>query len=331
MVNDFLPNIRGLVSHELKEKGESQRRIATLLGITQARVSYYLRRKKTQFASELAEKFGISLGDITSYSKLLAEDATRSQTDGIFTLYSVWKNLLFNGMVCSIHQRESGVSADCAVCMELFKPQRELGKVTDREAEDIQVIHEISQAISLLENSAYFPSIMPEVSVNIAMARNNPLTTRDVAAIPGRINKIHGRAKALVLPEFGASNHMSRVLLLANSKDSRLRSVINVKYDVRVDAILRELGIPMRYTFSGKGARTMGSGNAGAYHDAVLLRLSQVKIPEEPNVSTLALIDRGSEGVEPMTYLAGAKATDLGHVALKIAKEYFTREHFKRA
>src|SRR5208283_1112601 len=100
MVNDFLPNMRGLVSHELHEKGESQRRIALLLGITQARVSYYLGKRRTQFSSELATKFGISQSDIANYSKLLAEDATRSQTDGIFTLYSIWKNLLFTGMIC---------------------------------------------------------------------------------------------------------------------------------------------------------------------------------------------------------------------------------------
>ena len=322
MVNDFLPNMRGLVSHELHEKGESQRRIALLLGITQARVSYYLGKRKTQFSSELATKFGISQSDIANYSKLLAEDATRSQTDGIFTLYSIWKNLLFTGMICAAHQKESHVPSDCSVCMEIFKPPREALKFSDQESEDMQIIHEISQAISMIESSVYFPSIMPEVSVNIAMSRSNPKTTRDVAAIPGRINRIHGRAKAFVLPEFGSSNHMSKVLLLANSKDKDLRSVLNIKFDESIGKVLDELGLPKRFTTMGKGSQGMSGGKAMSGDDAVLLRLAQVSLAHGEGVSTIALIDRGSKGVEPMTYLIGKKATDLSQVALKIAQNY---------
>ncbi|MGA2874977.1 MAG: thiamine-phosphate synthase family protein [Nitrososphaerales archaeon] len=322
MVNDFLPNMRGLVSHELHEKGESQRRIALLLGITQARVSYYLGKRRTQFSSELATKFGISQGDIANYSKLLAEDATRSQTDGIFTLYSIWKNLLFTGMICAAHQKESGVQSDCSVCMEIFKPPRENMKFSDQESEDLQVIHEISQAISMIESSVYFPSIMPEVSVNIAMSRNSPKSTRDVAAIPGRINRIHGRAKAFVLPEFGCSNHMSKVLLLANSKDSIFRAVLNIKYDESVGKVLDELGLPRRFTSMSKVPSGISSGKTMTGDDAVLLRLSQVKVAHGEEDSTIALIDRGSDGVEPMTYLIGKKATDLSQIALKIAQSY---------
>jgi XRE family transcriptional regulator, thiamine biosynthesis regulator len=325
MVNDFLPNVRGLVSHELHEKGESQRRIALLLGITQARVSYYLGKRKTQFSLELATKFGISQNDIASYSKLLAEDAMRSQTDSIFTLYSIWKNLLFTGMICAAHQKESNVPSECSACMELFKPPRETLEFSDQESEDLQIVHEISQAISMLESSVYFPSIMPEVSVNIAMSRTNPKTARDIAAIPGRINRIHGRAKAFVLPEFGSSNHMSKVLLLANSKDPDLKSVLNIKYDDAIGAALDDLGVPKRFTIAAKVPRGTPSGNLNI-DDAVLLRLSQIILSDQKNVPVVALIDRGSEGVEPMTYLIGSKATDLCHIALKIAQNYSVKK-----
>ena len=327
MVNEFLPNIRGVVSHELSENGESQRRIAVLLGITQARVSYYLRHKKSQFISELSSKFGASSGDVANYAKLLAEDATRSQTDGIFTLYSIWKNLLFNGMACATHQKESDISADCSVCMELFKPTRDPGELTDKDAEDMQVIHEISQAISMLESSVQFPSIMPEVSVNVAMSRSEPKSPRDIAAIPGRINKIHGRAKALVLPEFGASNHMSKVLLLANSREPEFKSVINIKYDDIIGEVLQDLGVPKRFTTSSKAHRVSYLSKTSEDQDPVLTRLSQVRISREAGAAAVALIDRGSEGVEPMTYLLGSEATELGQLAIRIAHSYSSLEH----
>ncbi len=322
MINDFLPNMRGLVSHELHEKGESQRKIALLLGITQARVSYYLARKKTQFSAELASKFSISQNDIASYSKLLAEDARRSQVDSIFTLYSIWKNLLFSGAICVIHQKESSVSHDCAVCMEIFKPQREIAQLPDQESEDMEIMREISQAVSMIEDSVYFPSIMPEVSVNIAMSRRNPKTTRDVAAIPGRINRIHGRAKAFVLPEFGCSNHMSNVLLLANSKIPDFRAALNIKYDESVGNALDELNLPKRFTSTGKSGHSVSA--IRGIDDPVLIRLSQVKLGSDQQASTIAVVDRGSEGVEPMTYLIGKKVTDLAQIALKIAQLYST-------
>ncbi|MDG6906137.1 MAG: hypothetical protein JRN20_10175 [Nitrososphaerota archaeon] len=325
MVNDFLPNVRGLVSHELHDKGESQRRIAMLLGITQARVSYYLRRRKSSFVSELTTKFGITQNDVVNYSKLLAEDASRSQTDGIFTLYSIWKNLLFTGMICAVHKKDSNVSHECSVCMEVFKPARDSSEVSTQQSEDFQILKEISRTITMIESSVYFPDIMPEVSVNVAMARRNPKTTRDVAAIPGRINRIHGRAKALVSPEFGSSNHMSNVLLLVNSRQSEFRSVINIKYDDVVGRILDDLHLAKRFTNAYKNNGSDSSKVGMSDDDAVLLRLSQTSLECKEGLSLVAIVDRGSEGVEPMTYLIGKRAMEVGQVALKIAEAYSLR------
>lgn len=316
MMNDFLPNMRAMVSHDLYERGESQRKISQLLGITQARVSYYLRRRKAQFSSELSSKFGISAVDLQNYSKLLAEDVERSRTDGIFTLYSIWKNLLFNGIMCATHQKESDVPADCSVCMQIFKPV--LGKEATGAivSEDTEIIRDITRGVSLLESSVYFPNIMPEVSVNIAMSRAVPKTISDVAAVPGRVNKIHGRAKAFVMPEFGSSRHMSKVLLLANSKEAEFRAVMNISYDESISEVLDRLGIPKRYTIFPKAQRAFSD------EDPVIRRLAQLRLIHEENSSTIAVVDRGSEGVEPMTYLLGSSASNLAQTALKIAREY---------
>ncbi len=104
MVSEFLPNMRGLVSHELHESGRKPAQDRSLLGITQARVSYYLGIKKGRFVSELASKFALSQSEVQSYGRILSEDVRRSEVDGIFTLYSIWRNLLFTGGACSIHQ-----------------------------------------------------------------------------------------------------------------------------------------------------------------------------------------------------------------------------------
>src|SRR5208283_2033395 len=127
--------------------------------------------------------------------------------------------------------------------------------------------------------SAAFPSIMPEVSVNIAMSRKAPKSSRDVAAIPGRINRIHGRAKALMLPEFGSSKHMSNVLIIMNAKDSSVNSVLNLKYDKSVDKVIIALGITRIFTQEPddrKEGRTPGL----SAEDPVVQRLSRTVIPK---------------------------------------------------
>jgi predicted fused transcriptional regulator/phosphomethylpyrimidine kinase/predicted transcriptional regulator len=325
MVSEFLPNMRGLVSHELHDRGESQRKIATLLGITQARVSYYLGIKKGRFVSELASKFALSQSEVQSYGRILSEDVRRSEVDGIFTLYSIWRNMLFTGGACSIHQEKMGVSSDCSVCMELHRPYREGSPSGNEETEDSKILREVSDATALIESSAAFSGIMPEVSVNIAMSRKAPKSSRDVAAIPGRINRIHGRAKALMLPEFGSSKHMSNVLIILNSKDPSINSVLNLKYDKSVDKIIAALGIARIFTQAepngGKESRAPPSLST---KDPVVDRLSRTMIPKHllSSASPFAIVDRGSAGVEPMTYLVGRKATDVAQSALKIAHDY---------
>jgi XRE family transcriptional regulator, thiamine biosynthesis regulator len=326
MTKYFLPNIRGLVAHELDERGESQRRIASILGITQARVSHYLSNKKSVYHADLLKRFATSQAELEGFARILGDDASRSQVDGIFTLYSIWKNMLFNGNVCAIHQKESSISKDCSVCMDLHRPQTSSSKEAVLRDEESNILRELSEAVSSIESSSQFPQIMPEVSVNIAMCKEDPKSKRDVAAIPGRINKIHGRAKSFVFPEFGSSNHMSNVLLLFKSKSNYIKSVMNLRYDEFLGRSLSSLGVrkflTREKTSGQKNHRNQAEQVSG--DQVVLQRLAEVRIPEsisEAN-SPFAVIDEGSEGLEPITYLFGARATELSEVALKIAHAY---------
>ena len=327
MVDYFLPSMRGIVAHELNERGHSQRRIASELGITQARVSHYLSNKKTSYYGDLAERFGTNQAELEGFARILSDDVSRSQVDGIFTLYSIWKNMLFNGDICAFHQRKSTISKECSVCMDLHRPPRESWITKDSKEEDYAILHTLSEAVAQIESSPLFPTIMPEVSVNIAMCRVNPQSKRDVAAIPGRINKIHGRAKAFVLPEFGSSNHMSKVLLLFNSKSDYIKSVLNLRYDESLESALTLVGLRKIMT---KERTRPQRKNADSLEvppsndEIVLQRLARVVLSESflKNRVPFAVVDLGSEGLEPITYLFGSTATELSQLAVKICYAY---------
>jgi XRE family transcriptional regulator, thiamine biosynthesis regulator len=328
MTKYFLPDMRGIVAHELGERGTSQSKIASILGITQARVSHYFSNKKSLYFSNLSKRFGTSPAELEGFARILADDSSRSQVDGIFTLYSIWKNMLFNGEVCGIHQSESSISKECSVCMDLHRSQTDSSMGTSSKEEESIILRDLSDAVTMVESSSQFPQIMPEVSVNIAVCKGDPKSKRDVAAIPGRINRIHGRAKAFVLPEFGSSNHMSNVLLLFNAKSNYIKSVMNLRYDESLGISLSSLAVRKIPTLGKRRLRKDRSYNSEfqSPDQEILERLSRIKIPESISSidSPFAVIDEGSEGLEPITYLFGARATELSQLALKIAQAYFS-------
>lgn len=323
MVDDFLPNMRAIVAYELHEEGQSQRRIGSFLGITQARVSHYLSKRKSFYYEKLTRSFGISEGELEGFAKILSEDASRSQVEGIFSLYSIWKNLLFQGRICSLHQKASSIPQDCSVCMELHKPQAETP--TGRPASDYSLLRDMSEAISLIERSPLFPAIMPEVSVNIAACRKRPDSKREIAAIPGRINRIHGRAKAFAQPEFGSSNHMSNVLIIFNGKSEHIKSVMNLTCDESIEKCIFLNKVPK---FTTKAQDTKSKKTAVPVltpEQRVLKRLAEVRIPaswSKKLPSPFAVVDLGSEGLEPITYLFGSDPLEVAQLALKLALTY---------
>jgi XRE family transcriptional regulator, thiamine biosynthesis regulator len=121
-----------------------------------------------------------------------------------------------------------------------------------------------------------------------------------------------------VLPEFGCSKHTSQVLLIFHSKNEKLRAGMNIKWDNGVGKVLDELNIPRITTSQVKRS----SGTFEPLSDLVLQRLAACRIPDTSRNPVLAIIDRGSEGVEPMTYLLGESANEIANIAAKIAHMY---------
>jgi XRE family transcriptional regulator, thiamine biosynthesis regulator len=296
MVQEFLPAVRMLVARELEAQGFAQSKIAYMLGVTQPSVSLYLRAEKKRAYSTL-ETFRVSREDADSYVALLAEDVKRSPVDAVSTLSAFWTGLLGSGSVCSRHREQYTQLVDCDVCMKEYARERP-GKS--------EIIEEVSDAVRSLESSETFVKVMPEVSVNLACAAASAASPADVVAIPGRIVRVGGRAKALLPPEYGASRHLSRVLLLARKVMPDVRACINLRYDPKVGRILKRLRL-----------RTAQIGDyvspAGDPTVEALKKLSQGRTPFD------ALVDTGGNGVEPNLYLFATGAREAAILALRIS------------
>jgi len=301
MANLFLPSIRQLVASELRARGMSQNGISALLGVTQASVSIYLNSDRERAYGTLA-KLSLPRKGADRAAAQLADALQTGPEDGVRVLSAIWMGMLGTGSVCPAHRSMYPSLADCGFCLE------EYGKL----AGDVTgTVAEVSGAVKLLENSPEFPAVMPEVSVNIACAAGDAVGPSGVIAVPGRIVKVHDRARAMLPPEAGASAHMSRVLILARRARKELRAVINLRYDRRMAAVVRSQGLKSLTLVEHLGRR--GDDPTAEAFERLLKASSR---PFD------VLIDEGGSGIEPNIYVFAEGAREAARIAIGLARAY---------
>jgi len=304
VVDSFLPSMRGLVAHELRRRRMSQGRIASILGITQPAVSQCLSKSAGSHRRRLKE-LGVEEQEVDRYVSILCEDILRSPIEGVQTFLSICRGLLSRGYLCAAHRRRAPFLTRCDACM------RALGttKVDDAKG---AILDQLERAARMISVSPFFTTIMPEVSVNLVMAMEGTASEGEVAGFPGRIVRVKGRAQATMPPEFGASHHMAQMLLTAMSFDPEVRAAINVKYDPKIEAALAEMGL--------EAGRTIRVDSATGGNDLVVA--SFAKLGEAKGSIPPVVVDEGSKGLEPMTYLFGRDATSVAERGMALARLY---------
>jgi predicted fused transcriptional regulator/phosphomethylpyrimidine kinase/predicted transcriptional regulator len=301
MTDSFLPSMRKMVALKLRDQGFSQGRIASMLGVTQASVSLYLKRGGRRQLP--LDALGVSSDEAELYASLLAEDLKKDPVYAVNTLYSIWSDILGRGAMCSTHRSQYPILAKCDMCMSVF-PGRAHGS-------EGGAIEQVAEAVRAIEGSSIFVKVMPEVSVNIAYAGPNASSVREVVAVPGRIVRVRGMPRSFMRPEFGASTHLAGILLAVKSHDHSVRGAMNLRYDGKMERALASQDIRHVTLDPSQASRT----------DADLLASLDEKLRDTPGPIE-AIVDRGGPGIEPGLYLFGADASRVAQIGLRLARAY---------
>jgi predicted fused transcriptional regulator/phosphomethylpyrimidine kinase/predicted transcriptional regulator len=301
MVDTFLPALRQLVARELRSQGFSQGKISRLLGITQASVSLYFSSSPERAYSSL-KSLAVGRDEADRYAALLSEDVKRSALYAQETLATTWRSLLSSGKACELHRERYPALADCDICMRDFGSTRAVGS---------DAIGEVSDAVRALESSPSFASVMPEVAVNIAYAPTGSETTDDVVAVPGRIVRIRNRVRVAQEPEFGASKHLAKMLLLVQKRRKDTGACINLRYDARIARALKKLGLR---SISIGGYPPSPSG------DPTVIALTNRLLSSA--IGFDAVVDTGGKGIEPNVYLFAKGAREVADLAIRVSRLY---------
>jgi predicted fused transcriptional regulator/phosphomethylpyrimidine kinase/predicted transcriptional regulator len=295
---DFLRAVRASVAWSLKKEGFSQTEISSKMGLTQAAVSKYLSQPLTK--TRLA-------GEIDHLSKKLTEmiKTNESNTDKIvLEICSTCMHSRLGSTLCEMHQDKvpSLRVANCQVCTQI------LGGRDDNLAERAIVIGDIFEALRTIEQSESFQIIVPQVRANFVVCNKNAQTVKDVAGVPGRITIIDGHARALISPQFGASQHTAELLLHAKSTWHRVRACLCVSGRNEVVKLASKYGFQVV---------SMEEPESSASKIIMSLKKTN-KIPGQ-RTAFPAIHIPGGIGVEPILYLFGPSAKELGERSLRIS------------
>jgi thiamine-phosphate diphosphorylase len=101
------------------------------------------------------------------------------------------------------------------------------------------VMGDVCLAVSDLQKCRDFSRLMPEVRVNIVYALPGAKSSREVAAIDGRITVVNGLPHASGLPGWGVSDHMARMIIEARRCNKDVSAGINFKCDKLIMAVVK--------------------------------------------------------------------------------------------
>jgi hydroxymethylpyrimidine kinase / phosphomethylpyrimidine kinase / thiamine-phosphate diphosphorylase len=183
-----------------------------------------------------------------------------------------------------------------------------------RDADRHRVIQALRSAfLSLRERKV--GHLFPEVQSNLGYALPDPQGPADVAAFPGRLVRLGREVMTVSDPEFGASQHIARIILTAIRFDSSLRSAMNVRFSEEILAKARKAGLRLgHFDRREEPARLRRrEGSSLSWGVERVLKESK-KIPD-------LIYDRGDVGKEPMVRVLGRDPADVVKKILAIADE----------
>ncbi|MDZ5811044.1 thiamine-phosphate synthase family protein [Halorubrum sp. AD140] len=288
VVDEFLPTVRSMLAEDLRDRGFTQREVADALGISQSAVSKYAH------------------GDVARHERIVADERVRDLVDrvgeglaagdlspvaALVEIEVLIRRLEEGDLLAELHEEAMPALADADVEFSVHDPDSGL-----RERE--RVLGSVRRGLRTLTNASGFAALIPNVGANVAECLDDARTIDDVAAVPGRLVDVKGRAMVPGEPEFGVSEHVATVLLAAREAGATARGAVNVRYDPDTVEALAE------------SHSTVEFDAERPTREAVAAAVAAADLPPGEEAGALVLYQTGAVGVEPIVYVLAPTAAD---------------------
>ncbi|GAB7008222.1 thiamine-phosphate synthase family protein [Halorubrum trueperi] len=303
VVDEFLPTVRSMLAEDLRERGFTQREVADALGISQSAVSKYahgdVARHERIVADarvrELVDRIGegLAAGDVTPVAALVEIEVLIRQLEE-------------GDLLAELHEEAMPALSAADVEFAVHDPDSGL---RDRE----RVLASVRRGLRTLTNASGFAGLIPNVGANVVECLDDAATVDDVAAVPGRLVDVKGRAMVPGEPEFGVSEHVATVLLAAREAGSTARGAVNVRYDA--ETVERLAASYPTVKFDPERATEEAVAEAIAAAD---LPAADLPADRDEGRGGLVLYQTGAVGVEPIVYVLAPTAVDAAQIVREL-------------
>jgi hydroxymethylpyrimidine kinase/phosphomethylpyrimidine kinase len=180
-----------------------------------------------------------------------------------------------------------------------------------RDLARFEVLESLQAAGNRLRQEDMSP-LIPEVMTNLAYATPYPEGPQDVAAFPGRILKSPQGVMIPALPAFGASKHITAIILTAMNTHPDLRAAMNIKFFEGVEDLA-----PLLHFKVASFDRSQEPAEVKSREGSTLARgVASVLKPGAPPPDLI--YDRGNWGKEPMIRILGPNPMSVAEKALAL-------------
>ena len=180
-----------------------------------------------------------------------------------------------------------------------------------REMEKYHVIQKLKEAVEVLKK-VEIGHLIPEISSNLGYGLPYAEGVEDIAAFPGRIIRIKEAITHVKDPEFGASQHIAKIILTAMKFNPEYCSAMNIRYSPENIARIKKKGFTIgRFDrkFEPKQSKER-EGSSLEWGVAEVLRKSK-RVPD-------FIWDEGDVGKEPMIRVLGKNPQEVVHKILRV-------------
>jgi hydroxymethylpyrimidine/phosphomethylpyrimidine kinase len=181
-----------------------------------------------------------------------------------------------------------------------------------REGERYRVIQSLKMAFHRIQEKKV-GHLFPEVQSNLGYALSMAQGPEDVAAFPGRFVRWGKEVARIADPEFGASQHIAKIILTALRYNPEMRSAMNLRFSGELLTRARKAGLSLGH-FSRRDEPAWvkrREGSSLSWGVEQVLRRAK-KMPD-------LIYDRGDVGKEPMIRVLGQDPLEVVKKVLLLA------------
>jgi len=155
--------------------------------------------------------------------------------------------------------------------------------------------------------------LFPEVQSNLGYGLSAAQGPEEVAAFPGRFGRLGNEVVKISDPEFGASQHIAKIILTAMRFDPEMRSAMNVRFAEDLLARARKAGLSLGHFSRSDEPAWVKRREGSSLSWGVEAGSAQArKIPD-------LIYDRGDVGKEPMIRVLGRDPEEVVNKVIKLS------------